>query len=909
MIVENVKLLLNKLNRYCLSQLDAAAGFAMSRGNYEITVEHILAKCLDDGKGDLPVLFAKTEVGVTEARGALAVALDGYRAGSTGRPAFSPRLLELLEQAWTIASIEFSQDKIRSGHLLMALYTPAGRQIYRDLADAWPGLGREKLSKVFAQGLEGSVEETPASSKAEAGKAAGEKRVSADGMEALAQFTENITEKARKGKVDPVFARDTEIRQMIDILTRRRKNNPILVGEPGTGKTAILEGLALRVAQGDVPPAFKDADIISLDLGLLQAGASVKGEFENRLKNIIQAIKDYPKPVITFIDEAHTLIGAGGSAGQNDAANLLKPALARGELRTVAATTWTEYKKYFEKDPALARRFQLVKVAEPDDPGACAILRGLKASYQKHHGTRMTDEGVTAAVALSRRYITGRQLPDKAIDLLDTAAARVTLSRHATPAAIQDTNQAVAALSRERSALLADKAVADPVGEIGARLQRIDEELATLEAEKTRLTERWEREKDLVAAYLEAVEAVEKSIGESGAASPDLERARAAMEALKEFQAGNPMVFPEVNGEVVASVIADWTGIPVGRMLGDEAGKLLGMRDSIRRRIVGQDQAVAALCEMLQVSKAGLKDPAKPMGVFLLTGPSGVGKTETALALAEHLFGGERYVVTVNMSEFQEKHNVSRLIGSPPGYVGYGEGGMLTEAVRQKPYSVVLLDEVEKAHPDVMELFYQVFDKGVLSDGEGRVVNFANTVLILTTNLASDLIGQIAQSAPEGAVPMAEDVVEAIKPGLAAHFKPALLARMTVVPYFPLGRDTISRIVRLKLGGVEKRLAEQGAALEYGQDLVDWIGARCEVTENGARHVDHVINSQVLPMVSVELLATLGRKETLRGKKLAFAADGGKLRFGFIGMEESLPPLPAPEPAPAPVEGEAGLPA
>ena len=883
MITENIKQLFNKLNSYCITQLESAVGLATTRGHHDIVWEHLFVKLIDDDKGDIPAIIDVYKLSIVDIKKSLLGFLDEYKAGNTGRPAFSSNFLELIEQAWVLASVEFNADKIRSGFLLLALLTPSGRRMFPWLEDIWPTLTKEKVANAIHAGFEDSVEEPV--QVTEDGVQKISDRQTAEGMEALDKYTENLTIKAKDGKIDPVFARENEIRQMIDILTRRRKNNPILVGEPGTGKTAIVEGLALKIVEGDVPPAFKDADLLTLDMGLLQAGASVKGEFENRLKTVIQAIKDYPKPVITFIDEAHTIIGAGGSAGQSDAANLLKPALARGELRTVAATTWSEYKKYFEKDPALARRFQLVKVAEPDDVGAFAILRGLKSRYEEHHGVRMTDEGVTAAVTLSRRYITGRQLPDKAIDLLDTAAARVALSQHATPSAIEHINQLMATLEREKNALEKDRPTSKDQESIDEQLKKINEEIEKLSVKHSELIENWEKEKGFVDDYMTAVKEMDDSENED---KQDLEaNAKQKADDLREFQKDRPLIFPELDDEVVASVIADWTGIPVGNMLGDEADKLLNMQGELSQRIIGQNQALATITNSLRVAKSGLSDPAKPMGVFMLVGPSGVGKTETALAIADLLFGGEKYVTTINMSEYQEKHNVSRLIGSPPGYVGYGEGGVLTEAVRQKPYTVVLLDEVEKAHPDVMELFYQVFDKGVLSDGEGRVINFSNTVIMLTTNLASEAIMQIMEAAPEGAVPMAEDVNNAIRPMLNQHFRPAFLARLMLIPYYPLSQETISKIVKLKLNTVENRLQDQGASMKYDQDLIDWISARCQVSENGARNVEHVINCDLLPRISVELLSSLGNKDDLKGKVLRLQVEEDQIIFDFSNLNET----------------------
>ena len=883
MITYNVKLLLKKLNRHTLSQFDSAAGFAMTMGHYEIGLEHLLIKMLDEGRGDIPVLLKKNNVPQQDLKSALMRSLGHYDTGNTGRPSFSPGLISLIEQAWIVSSVEFSEDMIRSGHIMIALLAPPGRQAFPWLEEAWPLLGNEKVATVLASGLEDSVEEVSRSEGSD-------ETPTPEGMEAIQRFTENLTEKAKKGEIDPVFARDNEIRQMIDILTRRRKNNPILVGDPGVGKTAIVEGLALRAIEGDVPSSFIDVDILTLDMGLLQAGASVKGEFENRLKTVIKAVKAYPKPVITFIDEAHTLIGAGGGAGGGDAANLLKPALARGELRTIAATTWNEYKKYFEKDPALARRFQIVKVEEPDDEGVFAILRGLKGRYESHHGIHITDAGLSAAARLSRRYIIGRKLPDKAIDLLDTAAARVGLSQHVVPPEITDFSQAMLALEREKETIVLDFPTSSNPDSITARIAEIDATMADLSEREKIILEKWDQEKVLTGVYMKAISEFKKNRQEfSGADYSEREaRLRQSVKALRAHQAGRPMAHPELDETIVESVVSDWTGIPVGNIAGNESDKLLRMREEIGVRIIGQNQAIGSIAESLRVARSGLKDPRKPMGVFMLIGPSGVGKTETALALADSLFGGEQGIISLNMSEYQEKHNVSRLIGSPPGYVGYGEGGVLTEAARQKPYSVILLDEVEKAHPDVMELFYQVFDKGILADGEGRVVDFSNTVIFLTSNLGGGLIGEIVAAGPDDAMPLVEDVLNAIRPALLSHFAPAFLARMTLLPYYPLSRDVIVKIVRLKLGMVEQRLAAHGAELLYTADVIDWIASRCQVAENGARNVEHVINSQLLPQVSLEILSTLGEKHAFKGKIMSLAIREGEVVIKMGGAANSL---------------------
>jgi type VI secretion system protein VasG len=695
--------------------------------------------------------------------------------------------------------------------------------------------------------------------------AAGERDIAAaDGAAgastAIARFCENFTEKARAGRIDPVFGRDPAIRQMVDILARRRKNNPLCVGEPGVGKTAVVEGLALRIVEGDVPDALKDVTILGLDMGLLQAGASVQGEFESRLKNVITEIKASARPMILFIDEAHMLIGAGGRAGTADAANLLKPALARGELRTIAATTWAEYKKYIEKDAALARRFQLVALDEPDRDTAVLILRGLREKYEEAHHVVVRDDALVAAVELSSRYITGRQLPDKAIDLLDTACARVKVLQSAKPDALEDRERTIQALEREQRGLERDEDHQQPVD--GARRAAIDVALVEARAAVALLQSAWHTQKDALQALL-AARAARQAAKDEGAEEAVLaalaREITSRSDALSHAQCQQPdmppLVRADVDPDVVARVISDWTGIPAGKMLRDQAESVMGMADVLKARVRGQDHAVAAVTEALIVATAGLRDPHQPMGVFLLAGPSGVGKTETALGVADLLFGDEKAAVVINMSEFQEKHALSRLIGSPPGYVGYGEGGVLTEAIRQRPYSVVLLDEVEKAHPDVLNLFYQVFDKGTLSDGEGTEIDFSNTVIFLTSNLASDVITAMTTS---GERPGAEALLSAVRPILSAHFKPALLARMTIIPYFTLAPEALAGIVRLKLDQIAHRLAQHNKMVfRYSDAVVDQITARCTEVETGARNIDFILRGSIMPRISRDLLARM----------------------------------------------------
>ena len=865
-MIDNIKRLLNKLNEHMLSQLDAAAGFALSSSHYEISVEHLLIKLLDYDDGDIPKLCQLLQISESEMRYALSKSLSEYRTGNSGRPSFSPALISLIEQAWMIASIETNSQKIRSAHLMASFFTEFAKRNYSDIAEVFSHTNKDLIIRTIENGISGSIEE-----KVLVEQDSKQPTMSGDAQSALNQFTENLTEKAKDGKIDPVFARDDEIRQLIDILSRRGKNNPILVGDPGTGKTAIVEGLALKVIENEVPSMFTDVDILVLDMGLLQAGASVKGEFENRLKNVISGIRNYPKPVITFIDEAHTLIGAGGSAGQNDAANLLKPALARGELRTIAATTWSEYKKYFEKDAALTRRFQLVKVNEPEDKDAITIMRGLRTKYENHHNIRITDDGIQAAVKLSRRYIIGRQLPDKAIDLLDTASARVALSQSSTPFAIQSIQQQMAALDREHKALIRDRAQFKNQEDYDDRCKKLDADKQSLQNSLETLSQKWEQEKELVQQYLDELKTSNESADDQ-----KLHILSDFIQKIKEMQKNNPMVYSEVNESVIASVLADWTGIPVGNMIDDEVLKVKQLDANLSQRIIGQGSAIKTITHALQISKTGLQDPGKPTGVFLLIGPSGVGKTETAIALADLFFGGNQYLVTINMSEYQEKHNVSRLIGSPPGYVGYGEGGVLTEAVRQKPYTVVLLDEIEKAHPDVMKLFYQVFDKGVLQDGEGRVVDFKNTLIILTTNAASETIVEIMSHIPDNAEPYDDDVIEYLHPKLLAHFKAAFIARTALIPYYPLSQKSLQKIVHMKLNKIQERMDHLGAKLHYGQDVLDWLLDHCQASANGARNVEHAINNHLLPIISRSMLAHMNDVEFFKQKALVLQIDDNK---------------------------------
>ena len=875
MLLVELKPLIGRLNNYVKAALEDAVGLCVSRTHYEITIEHLLSKMLSEPQSDIALLLRQFELDAALLKREVDKSLDDMRSGNGARPAFSPLLLELCQDAWLIASVNLNESRIRSGALLVAFVARATFYATGDYGSTLRRLSSENLLAGFDKVCATSIEASPP--EAEGGRG-GDAPVA--GGSALARYCENFTEKARAGKIDPVFGRDKEIRQMVDILARRRKNNPICVGDPGVGKTAVVEGLALRVVEGDVPDSLKDITLLGLDMGLLQAGASVKGEFENRLKGVITEIKESAKPIILFIDEAHTMIGAGGTAGGSDAANLLKPALARGELRTIAATTWAEYKKYFEKDAALARRFQLVKLDEPDVATAVLIMRGLREKYEEVHDVVIRDDALVAAAELSSRYITGRQLPDKAVDLLDTSCARVKVLHTAKPDVLEDKERQMQALERERIGLERDRDNrqlydAERLGEIAGLSQQLSGEAETLRA-------LWVAQKEAAEALLNARKAYQAAKAQA-AESDVLDGLSSAIvtaeDAFKAAQGSQALIRIDVDPDVVAKVVSDWTGIPVGKMQRDQAAMVMNMADILRKRINGQDYALQQIAETIKTAVSGLRDPQQPMGVFLLAGPSGVGKTETALSVADILFGDEKSTVTVNMSEFQEKHNVSRLIGSPPGYVGYGEGGVLTEAVRQRPYSVVLLDEVEKAHLDVMNLFYQVFDKGVLSDGEGKEIDFSNTVIFLTTNLASDVITEMTTGEAKAD---SDTLLAAVRPILSNHFKPALLARMTVIPYLTLAQDALAGIVRLKLDKIVRRLAHNNSLqMSYSDAVVNCIAARCTEVETGARNIDFILRKNVMPLMSQGILSRMNSGEQPESLTLG-VNEAGEFTVDFV---------------------------
>jgi type VI secretion system protein VasG len=895
---DRLRSLFRRCDPQTMQLFQAATSVCVSRGHYEVAPEHLLLRLLDETVADVNQILNTFKVDRGRVRRGVQRALDELPGQHRGRPALSPKLVELFESAGVMAD-EFNLEQIRPGLLLLAIALNPEHVRLGEFTSELERIDVDQLREHFHEIVLGAG--PPGEPGGMPTRGVGLAPTPGAGG-ALEQYTIDLTAKARAGQIDPVFGRDPEIRQMIDILGRRRKNNPIIVGEPGTGKTAIVEGLALRIVQGDVPPFLRGVRLVCLDLGLLQAGAGVRGEFENRLKTVIREIKDSQQPMITFIDEAHQLIGAGGGAGGGDASTLLKPALARGELRTVAATTWAEYKKYFEKDAALERRFQIVRCDEPAIESTVVMLRGLKDKYEKHHKVIVLDEAVTAAAELAKRYVSGRFLPDSAVDLLDTAAARVAVGMTTRPARLEDIDRqltgldtAIAAINRDRDAGLA-----------------IDEKmLSEMESSRARLLEkraetekRWQTELEAVnrirdlRARLQGADspdaAARREEGASEQAAPgamatqgvamppdtaELRRQiNQAMRELRELQDDDPLVHPQVDATAIAAVLADWTGIPVGKVVKDQIAATLHMEERLHDRVVGQDHALATVAEKLRAAKAGIGNPNQPMGVFLCVGPSGTGKTELALSVADLLFGGDRFLTSINMSEFMEKHTVSQLKGSPPGYVGYGEGGVLTEAVRQHPYSVVLLDEVEKAHPDVMNLFYQVFDKGNLADGEGRVIDFKNTVLFLTSNLGTDVIQQMCESGEEVDW---KDLREAIYPHLREHFKPALVARMTVVPFLTLKEDVLKMIARMKLAKVGKRLAA-AHKLEFHVDesVYAAIAGRCQQVDLGARQIDHLIDQAVLPVLSRRLLEQMAAEKMPKAINMGLD-EAGQFTYEF----------------------------
>jgi type VI secretion system protein VasG len=882
----NLKALIGKLNDTCRNAMEAAAGLCLARTHYDVDIEHLVVKLSETSDTDVARIYKYYEVDQPRLMKDLTRALDRLKTGNTRTPALSPRIPRLITEAWKLASIDLGASTVRSGHLLLALL--GDEDLSRFIRESTRELQRvsvEDLHKSFADLVLGTVEDVQdarGSATGDDGPAAAPGSTKTPGLD---QFTIDLTLRAKRGEIDPVLGRDLEVRQMVDILTRRRQNNPILTGEAGVGKTAVVEGLALRIAAGDVPPPLQNVALKSLDLTLLQAGAGVKGEFENRLKSVIEEVKQSAQPIILFIDEAHTMIGAGGQAGQGDAANILKPALARGELRTIAATTWSEYKKYFEKDAALTRRFQVVKVDEPAEPQAVAMLRGLVDTLERHHNVRILDEATDAAVRLSHRYITGRQLPDKAVSVLDTASARVALGQMTTPPAIEDCQRRISLIDTEVNILERESLTGANFTE---RLEELAKEKADITARLARLEKQWDDEKKFVEelrALRSAIEnhaaAVKKGAAENADGRlPAAEVSRLQSEIarlndeLAKVQGDSPLIQVCVDSQAVAEVVSGWTGIPVGKVMKDEIQTVLTLKDRLQERVIGQSHALDAISQRIRTSRAKLEDPRRPIGVFMLVGPSGVGKTETALALADALFGGERNLVVINMSEYQESHTVSGLKGSPPGYVGYGEGGVLTEAVRRKPYSVVLLDEIEKAHTDVMELFYQVFDKGMLEDGEGREIDFKNTLILMTSNAGTDTVAKLC--ADFDTRPEPDALAEALRPDLLKIFKPAFLGRAIIVPYYPIADEIMKKIIELQLGRIKQRLFENHRAqFTYDPLLVEEVAKRCTEVESGARNVDHILTRTLLPEISREFLAKMAGGEAIKTVHVSIAPSGG----------------------------------
>ncbi len=863
MIRIELPVLVERLNPICRHMLEEAAALCVNHQGAEIRIEHLLLKMLETPLSDVRQILKVAEVDVEELKALLqpSPADNGY---GQGYPSFSPMLVEWLQDSWLLASAELQHAQLRSGVMLLVLLMTPQRYLPGSVTRLLAKVNRELLRQQFDEWVKESAETqvttTPGGKTAQA--------VLPADASLLARFTVNVTEQARQGSLDPVLCRDHEIDLMIDILSRRRKNNPIVVGEAGVGKSALIEGLALRMVAGQVPEKLRGVELMTLDLGAMQAGASVKGEFEKRFKGVMQEVKDAVQPVILFIDEAHTLIGAGNQAGGLDVSNLIKPALARGELRTIAATTWGEYKKYVEKDAALSRRFQLVKVGEPDADEATVILRGLRSIYEKAHGVLIDEEALQAAAQLSARYISGRQLPDKAIDVLDTACARVAINLTTPPRAVSHLQNALRQRELEirqleRQSLIGLGDNAERLAELQAAQQACREELAEQEA-------RWQQQQGLVHQIVELRAALLADQQDEMLAREALDLADAPLDPqaaaeqlatlereLAELQQGEVLVSAHVDKTQIAAVIAEWTGVPLNRISQGELDVVTRLPEYLGELIKGQDVAVAHLHKHLLTARADLRRPGRPLGAFLLVGPSGVGKTETVLQIAELMFGGRQYLTTINMSEYQEKHTVSRLIGSPPGYVGFGEGGVLTEAIRQKPYSVVLLDEVEKAHPDVLNLFYQAFDKGELADGEGRIIDCKNVVLFLTSNLGFQTIVDHAEQP--------DVLLDALYPELAAFFKPALLARMEVIPYLPLGHDTLVQIVGGKLNRLVKLLKERfGAEVVLDDEVAEEILLRANRSENGVRMLESVIDGALLPPVSLQLLQRLSAGDPIK---------------------------------------------
>jgi type VI secretion system protein VasG len=877
--------LFGKLNPVAYRAIEGATVFCKLRGNPYVELVHWLHQILQAQDSDLHRIVRHFDLDASRLAADITTSLDKLPRGATAISDFSPAIEDCIERGWVFATLMLGETQLRTGHLLLGIVkTTQLRNALAAISRQFEKVKAEALGDDFAKILANSPEASLAATDGSGtpGEASGAVAPAAMGkQEALAKFAVDLTERARKGEIDPIVGRDAEIRQVVDVLMRRRQNNPILTGEAGVGKTAVVEGFALRIAQGDVPPSLADVSLRVLDVGLLQAGASMKGEFENRLRQVIEEVQSSPKPIILFIDEAHTLIGAGGAAGTGDAANLLKPALARGTLRTIAATTFAEYKKYFEKDPALTRRFQVVQVDEPSEEKAILMMRGIASPLEQHHRVQILDEAIEAAVRLSHRYIPARQLPDKSVSLLDTAAARVAISQHAVPPAVDDCRRRIQALETEQGIIAREAAIGVDTQARGAR---VNEALESQRAALAELEARWETERVLVDRLL-ALRATLRD-GHQAVDTPDPAPDRAAQVAelaaiqqeLAAHQGEAPLILASVDEQAIAAVVGDWTGIPVGRMVKNEVQSVLRLADTLGKRVIGQSHGLQMIARRVQTSRAGLDNPSKPVGVFMLCGPSGVGKTETALTLAEALYGGEQNLITINMSEFQEAHTVSTLKGAPPGYVGYGEGGVLTEAVRRKPYSVVLLDEVEKAHPDVHEMFFQVFDKGFMEDGEGRFIDFKNTLILLTSNVGTDLIMGLCQD-PE-LIPEPEEIAKALRGPLLKVFPPALLGRLIVIPYYPLSDAVMGDIIRLQLGRIATRIAaHHKVPFTWDDKVVDLIASRCTEPESGGRMIDAILTNTMLPSISAAFLERLLEGEAVTAVKVG--VEGGEFSYTF----------------------------
>lgn len=880
MITINLKSLVEKMSPTLRDALEGAAGLCIARSQYNVEIEHWLLKLLEQTDSDIYSLLEKHEVDLSRLAKELTRAVEKFRSGSSRPAALSPAIVDATKNAWMLASVDYGHGQITSGHLLAALLLDETSR--RQLLESAASLGsiapesiRETARAIYGSSAESATARAAVSAGGEPAA-----HIAPTKTPSLDKFTVNLTERARKGEIDPVLGRDEEIRQCIDILTRRRQNNPILTGEAGVGKTAVVEGFALRVAQNDVPDPLKGVAVRTLDLGLLQAGASVKGEFENRLKSVIEEVKASSQPIILFIDEAHTLIGAGGKEGQGDAANLLKPALARGELRTIAATTWAEYKKYFERDPALTRRFQVVKVEEPSEETAIDMMRGISPALEKHHRTRILDEAIVASVKLSHRYIPGRQLPDKSVSLLDTACARVALSLTATPAAIEDCQRRIHQCEANIALLEKEHVTSQAHGE---QLDALRTEKAETEQRLEALQGQWQQEQQLTAEIRQLREQLENNFlqqrqgAEAALTAQQSEELQGKLRdlsaQLRSVQGEQPLMQASVDEQAVAAVVANWTGIPVGKMVSDEIETVRNLGSRLNQRVIGQSHALEAIAQAIRTSRAGLTDPRKPIGVFLMVGTSGVGKTETALALADLLYGGDHNITVINMSEFKEEHKVSMLLGSPPGYVGYGEGGVLTEAARRKPYSIILLDEMEKAHPGVQDIFYNLFDKGTIKDGEGRDIDFKNTVIIMTSNAGEDAIRAICNQLEEKPAP--DVLLDNIRPHLLQHFKPAFLGRTNLIAYYPLDDENLMKICAINMRRIEKRLAAHyGAKFSYDEDVLLHIVARCQEADTGARNIENILNRTLLPALASQCLDRMAQELEIKHVHVGATEEG-----------------------------------